>query len=300
MHAYPKVFDWGHKALEQLWNGTVFVQEKIDGSPVSFGVDAQDGKLHIRSHRADITYNDYGMFAKAIEVIHHIEGCLVPGWTYRGEFLGEPKQNTLAYGRVPKNYIILFDVDCGNQDYAKPSELAKIAELLDFESVPLLAIIHSPGGVDDGYLREFLERDSILGGVKVEGIVLKNYKRFGPDGKSLMGKLVSKDFQEKHKVDWKQRNPNNEDFIASVIAEYATEARWVKAIQHLREDGILQNQPQDIPLLLEEVNRDVLEECGEEIAGRIFKHFWKKSIARGLTRGLPEWYKAKLAADSQA
>ncbi len=39
-------------------------------------------------------------------------------------------------------------------------------------------------------LYALLEKESILGG-KVEGIVVKNYARFGKDKKVLMGKYVS-------------------------------------------------------------------------------------------------------------
>jgi hypothetical protein len=43
------------------------------------------------------------------------------------------------------------------------------------------------------------------------------------------------------------------------------------------------------------VIEDVLAEEGERIKEALFRHFWQ-GIARGLPRGLPEWYKRQLAA----
>ena len=48
---------------------------------------------------------------------------------------------------------------------------------------------------------------------------------------------------------------------------------------------------------MREVPQDILKECGEEIKERLFKHFWSR-ISRGTTRGLPKFYKEKLAKKS--
>jgi hypothetical protein len=50
---------------------------------------------------------------------------------------------------------------------------------------------------------------------------------------------------------------------------------------------------EDIGPLLKHVSYDVLEECEDELREALFKHYWKQ-ISRGITAGLPEWYKAKL------
>jgi len=47
---------------------------------------------------------------------------------------------------------------------------------------------------------------------------------------------------------------------------------------------------------MQEVNRDVLEDCADEIKERLYKQFWGQ-ISRGLTRGLPEWFKQLLAEE---
>ena len=291
LRSYSSPFALGHRATESLWDGTVWVQEKIDGSQISFGL--RDGFLHCRSRNADLMERADGMFKLALQTIHMLK--LREGWTYRGEFLMRPKHNTLAYDRVPRGNIIIYDIDRGDQDYMDPVDLADEVVRLGLECVPLFHCYSTKKPLDE--LLKFLERESVLGG-KVEGIVLKNYDQFGPGGKTLMAKLVSKDFQEKHKTDWKKRNPSKKNIITQLIERYGTEARWQKAVQHLREAGKLEGAPRDIGLLIREVPEDILADSAEEIKEELFKAFIK-DLRRGWTKGLAEWYKRLLAEEGQ-
>ena len=47
-----------------------------------------------------------------------------------------------------------------------------------------------------------------------------------------------------------------------------TPARWNKAIQHLRERGLLEDSPRDIGLILREIPEDVLKEDAADISRR--------------------------------
>lgn len=288
--SYSSPFNFGHKALEQLFNGTVIVQEKVDGSQISFS-RSQDGTLSLRSRNTEIICSPEtsSMFNKAVQTVLKLQNKLTPGYTYRGEFLAKPKHNTLCYECVPRGFIVLFDIDKGDQDYMMPEELAKEANRLGLESVPHLATFTSKPKLED--LKKLLETESILGGVTIEGIVMKNYSQFDEHSKkTLMGKYVSDKFKEKHTGDWKKRNPSQIDVVMEIIEEYCTETRWLKAIQHLKEAGKIEGVVQDISLLIREVPKDILQEDGEEIKERLFKYFWSK-ISRGVTRGLPEFYK---------
>ncbi|GIU69757.1 MAG: hypothetical protein KatS3mg002_0993 [Candidatus Woesearchaeota archaeon] len=72
-----------------------------------------------------------------------------------------------------------------------------------------------------------------------------------------MGKLVREEFLEVHKTEWAR----GEKEVVNIIAEqFRTEARWEKALQHLKESGLLTFTPRDIPLLLQEVSTDVYNE----------------------------------------
>lgn len=95
---------------------------------------------------------------------------------------------------------------------------------------------------------------------------------------------------------WSAEKQPRREFVEGLIETLRTDARWEKAVQHLRDDCKLWNAPQDIPALLEEVQADILREEGEQIKEELFEHF-KKDIMRGVIRGLPQWYKAKLASE---
>jgi hypothetical protein len=212
------------------------------------------------------------------------------GWTYRGEFLGKPKHNTLAYSRAPERSVILFDINHGHEHYLSREQKEAEAARLGLEVVPLLGItrIDSPE-----HFKSFLDRESVLGGAKIEGVVIKNYSRFGKDGKALMGKFVSEDFKESHATDWKTRNPGRGDVVEALIGQYRSHARYAKAVQHLRELGQLENTPRDIGKLIPEFSRDLQEECEAEIKEALFRWAWPQ-IQRAAVGGLPAWYKDQL------
>lgn len=288
-HSYPSIFAIGHRAAAQLFSDPVIVQEKIDGSQISFGIF--DGELRIKSKGAIINLDEpEKMFTRAVEVIKSLSDGLVNGWTYRGEYLQKPKHNVLAYDRIPNQHIILFDINVGHEEYADYENVSLFAERLGFEVVPRL--YHGQIGSADA-LRGLLDTISILGGSKVEGVVVKNYAKFGPDGKALMGKYVSERFKEVAGGEWRANNPTIGDIIDRLIVQYKTPARWDKAIQHLMERGELEGSPRDIGKLIREIPADVLKECRDEIVEKLFTYAWQH-IQRGIVAGMPEYYKQRL------
>ena len=286
-HSYPKVFSLGHAAVRELFDGPVIVQEKIDGSQISFY--RCNGELKCRSKGAEIIPDaPEKMFAKAIETVKGLD--LLDGWTYRGEYLQKPHHNALAYDRVPNGNIILFDINNGEESYVSHENVATEAARLGLEVVPTLFVgtITSPD-----QLLAHLETVSILGGQKIEGVVIKNYMKFGEDKKVLMGKYVSEAYKEVHDKAWKAANPSKSDVVQSVIAGLRTPARWAKAVQHLRDAGVLTESPTDIGALIKETQRDTEEECLDQIKDLLWR--WAKpQILRGVAGGLPQWYKEEL------
>lgn len=291
--SYSDIYAVGHKALADLFSGPVVVEEKIDGSQISFG--KRDGQIFCRSKGVQIVIdapND--MFRRGVEAILSLSDKLVEGLTYRGEYLMSEKHNALKYARIPDRHIIIFDIDRGNQDYMPYDEKKLFANQLGLEIVPL--IYHGEiKSVEQ--LKELLPKTGVLGGDEPEGIVIKNYARFAPDKKILMGKYVRPEFKETNAENWKKTNPGSSDIISELIKSYKTEARWLKAVQHLRDNGSLEQSPRDIGNLMKEVEADTLKECESEIKDRLFKWAWHQ-IARGTRGGLPEWYKNYLLEQS--
>lgn len=290
IHSYPSVYAIGHKAIEGIFNGPVIIEEKVDGSQFSFGV--VDGELMCRSKGKQLLLDaPEKMFTRAVETAKTLACHLRPDWVYRCEYLEKPKHNTLAYDRVPIMHLIGFDICPGLEEYLSPNEKRAEFIRLGLECVPLLY-----DGEVTGFemFSDFLQRDSVLGGCKVEGVVVKNYSLFTGEKKVAMGKYVSEGFKETHAGDWKQRNPSQSDILTQLIEQYRTDARWQKAVQHLRDAGSLEGSPRDIALLIREIPADVRKECEAEIKELLFAHFWPK-MQRGITAGFADWYKAELA-----
>lgn len=294
INSYPSIFNLGHASIADLLKGDVIVEEKIDGSQIGFR-KTLDGELQCRSKGAQINMvAPEGMFTAAVATVNAVSDRMRPGYTYRGEYLAGPSHNALKYNRIPKQHIILFDVNSGLETYLSRAKKQECADELGLELVPELF----RGRIEDPQqFRALLETESILGGQKIEGVVIKpvNYDLFGRDKKCLMGKFVSEAYREVHQKSWDadHKNKSSNDIIQDLAARYGTCARWQKAVIHLKERGLIQQAPQDIGLLMKEVPEDVLKECESEIKEELFKWCWPL-LRRMLTRGLPEWYREEL------
>lgn len=287
LSSYPSIYSLGHRYIADLFDGPVTVEEKIDGS--QFSMARINGELVCRSKGQQIHVGaPEKMFAAAIETAQSLD--LHEGWVYRCEYLKSPKHNTLAYSRTPSKHVILFDVMTSYETYLGPLEKQAEATRLGIECVPIF-VLSEQTCADE--LRGFMSWDSVLGGCKIEGVVVKNYAKFGIDKKILIGKFVSAEFKEKHQHAWKKSNPSPNDVVEHIIGELKTEARWRKAVQHLRDAGKLTGTPQDIGPLLAELAADTEKEEELYIKMALFKHFFPQ-IRRGIAGGFPEFYKKEI------
>lgn len=289
MESYPKIYALGHRYVRDIFNGDVTITEKVDGSQFSFG--RIDGELEVRSRRQKLTLEaPEGMFLAGVTSVMQLD--LHNEWVYRGEYLKSPRHNALTYDRTPKGHVAIFDIQVGMETYLDYDAMTEEANRLGVDVVPL---IHKGPISDQDSLMELLDRESFLGGPKIEGIVIKNYEQFGPDGKVVMAKLVSEAFKEVNNSNWKEQNPTNTDIIQTLICAYRSEPRWQKSVQHLRDEGKLNDEPKDIGLLVKAIPEDILEECSDQIKDALFAWAWPK-IKRGAMAGMAEWYKEQLVA----
>jgi hypothetical protein len=290
IYSYPSVFALGHKMIADIFSGPVVIEEKVDGSQFSFGII--DGELQCRSKGKQMIIDaPEKMFKKAVDTVKDIAPALIPGRIYRCEYLEKPKHNVLSYARVPKGNLVLFDVATGNETYLSLIDKYYEAERIGLEYVPALAAgeFHI---MDE--LVKLLDTTSFLGGTKIEGFVVKNYNLFTAEKKIAIGKYVSEAFKEVQGGEWKKNNPSSVDIITALIQRYRTDARWEKAIQHLRDAGTLEGSPRDIGALIKEIPTDIQKECEDEIKQALWSYAWDK-IRRGVVSGFPEWYKQRLA-----
>jgi len=299
MHAFPKIFTIGQGYIKDLFKEPVEVTEKVDGSQFVFGLI--DGTLHMRSKGKEMFEGAIDTMFKegaehALDLFHR--GLLAPNVVYYCEYLKKPKHNALKYDRVPTNHLALFGCSAYERFFDYPT-LCDEAKFLGIDVVPRLY----EGMVDSmEQLTAFFDRESYLGGPKIEGVVCKRYTPWMLGGEQghpmpiMCGKLVSEKFKEVHRDSWKKEHTSKghwEDFVES----FRTEARWQKAVQHLRDEGLLEGSPRDIGALMRTVNEDLIAEEQQDIMEWMWKNFHKE-ILRKATAGLPEWYKQQLAAQS--
>lgn len=293
-----EIYNIGHAAIDNIFDGPVEITEKCDGSFFSFMM-TEEGELLMRSKKQDLFEGapSAKMFSTVMAIVESKRDALTPGWIYRGEYLSKPKHNSLAYDQVPAGHVALFDIETDPGRHLAAASRYYEANRLGFSMAPVLS--YGPAPEPElilDWVKAFLERGSFLGGQLIEGVVIKNFNQFS-HGHILMAKFVSPAFKEVHSQEWKKANPSKGDVVDQLIDRYRSEARWNKAVQHLRDDGLLDNSPRDIGPLMKEVALDVLKEEEQSIKDALFKLCWPK-IQRGIAAGLPDWYKEKLASDS--
>lgn len=272
MGVYPSPKQYGSRGVENIFSGNVIVEEKIDGSQFSFGMIGEDLKCWSRGRELDIESPEK-MFSMAVKTAIDLAPMLQNNCIYTGEYLSKPKHNKIIYSRVPDKNIILFDILLPEGEFMSRAYKENEATRLGLEVVPC----YYSGLLNE--IPDYLDRESVLGG-KIEGFVIKNY---------AVGfvKIVRPDFQEIN-----QKTPTENDPIRQLISIYHSEARWEKSFQHLTEEGALTADNSDIGRLIKDVHSDILQEDIREVS---FDLIWPK-IRNGITAGLPEWYKAKLAS----
>lgn len=284
---YPRVCRLGNKEILNIFDEVVVIQEKVDGSQLS--MSNVDGALSLRSkgRQLDIEAPDK-MFSTAIDVAKSLD--LKDSWVYRGEYLSKPKHNLLCYDRVPKKHTILFDIRDNNGNYLSPDAVHDEASRLDMEAVPVFAI-RKISCEDD--FKEYLTRVSILGGQTVEGVVFKNYLH----KHLLVGKYLSKDFEEVRASSGNKIPRVKVDAIDDIVQYLRTPARWNKAVQHLREEGKLKDGMEDIGPLMRELHDDLKAECSDIVKEMLFNWAWK-GVVKGVSSGFPDWYRKKIEVNA--
>src|SRR3990167_3198145 len=265
--SYPNVYTMGSKQTRDLLDSLVFIEEKVDGSQISFSVD-DDGDLEVRSHhqKLDVS-NPPKMFRGAVEHIKSIKEVLRRGWVYRGECLEDRRHNVLAYDRTPKGHVAIFDIQMRDGSYLPYPTKSAEADRLGFEAVALLVTSNDIITMKD--VEKALDEESELGGVKVEGVVIKPVEYDVFYGYDLV-------FEK----------------IASSIC---TEGRWAKALQKVREVGEAEDNTSDIGRIIREVYKDIDEECLDDII-KMLTNWGVKRVKKAAVAGVAEWYKMVLAA----
>ncbi|MCK4814319.1 hypothetical protein KA005_01000 [bacterium] len=296
MNSFSKIFALGHRSIRSIFeSGEVEITEKVDGSQFGFCKVFDEVGCRSKGRMINMDIPDK-MFAQGVEQVERIAHLIPDGYKFWGEYLNKPKHNVIEYDRHPQNHIVLFGMESSDPHFEYSyGELLAWAELFKFDTMPLLFQGQLPNGIEFEFIEQLLDNESYLGGHKIEGFVVKNWTQmvdqFGQVSWPMAGKFVSEKFKEKHGQH--SRNAKLSGWNA-VKAQYQSEARWQKAVQHLKEEGLLLGEPKDIGPVLKEIQRDIIEECKDEIMHELWAVFHKE-LLKYATLGFPEWYKMALA-----
>ena len=303
MKGFTKIFQLGHAAIKNIFDGHVEVSEKLDGSQFKFYKD-DTGIVHTYSKGKEIFYPTTDkLFLPAVEYVNSVSDRLPIGMNFYSETLCRPKHNTIKYNKVPQNHIAVFGVyNVNTQVFLNYHGMKILAEQLEVDTVPL--IVEGVYGFSEQkpvpieVIKGLLERESYLGGSKIEGIVVRSVEKavqyMGLLFPMAIGKYVSEEFKEKHDKGWKNKGSKNSWLEFMEI--YRNENRWMKAFQHLRDEGLIEGEPRDIGKLIIEAQKDITDECKDEILDWLWK-IYGKQLLRHSIKGLPEWYKEKMLTD---
>lgn len=298
---YPKILALGSPGIESIFDEEVEITEKIDGSQFGFG--KIDGEVIVRSKNQVMTVGNVAkLFQPSFDHVMSIADKLPEGLFFYGEAMCAPRHSTLAYGRVPRNHIVLFAVYAPSSMDGQAGKMLDRAHVtawarkLDVDAVPLIY----RGMSNPEHVLSFFHKESpiksYLGGQNIEGVVVKNYKQWLFMDQILMpvmaGKYVSKEFKEVHQKDWKSLNTGKGKFEA-LKDKYKSEARFHKAVMKLKEEGRLTESLRDIGELVKIVRLDLVEEEKENIKNDLWRIF-ADDIVKYSAQGIPAWYKEKL------
>lgn len=277
------------------------VEEKVDGSQIR-GMVTRGGEIIVGSKNVDFTPGRVVPkgFAKGVEQMQRVLSMLKQDGLevmLFGEYLEKPLHNTLQYDRVPAGNIYLFDAKVEGR-WLGAEEIDVLAEALGVEPVNVLARYNALP--DFEALKQYLGNTSVLGGQKVEGVVLKNrgvlIDQYGKPAFYAV-KLVRKEFKELNSEVWKTQRRDGihsiNELIAASLDALNIKNIWNKAIQHIRDDGKAQHSMRDMQVLSEYIDADIDLEYRLPIEEFMFT-FLRGQIKRYIMKGLPGYYKQVL------
>lgn len=262
---YTKIRHLGDKETLGLLTekGKVVVQSKIDGANFMFWVD-NSGLLHFGKRSSELSLKEsYDRTKikehawKAVPVVQEKFNECSERFKTTLLYYGESMQTHTLHYNDDMSGFIGFDVYSLETMEFLDWKIAK----QEFENLGLPFInVHIEKEAKDISIDELnkLITKSPYRNDGDEGIVIKRYDMKNIYGRPLFGKIVLDDFKEKNRQKFVGVKNVNTDEVA-IVNLYGTEARIVKIIHKLHDDGYEIEMPL-MKLLFKEVTKDILEE----------------------------------------
>lgn len=278
---YPKIHSLGSPETDGILDEIVVIESKIDGANFrcrylpeehTNNSDSYD-KLIFGSRNnqlPDDTNPEQWIAIKAYKkAFEEHKESFIPNVIYFSESM---QKHTLSYENIPDTIgYDIFDVERNGFWHWKASKQA-------FENIDIPFInVHYEGLLKDitqEQLKEYIKQ-SPYRKEGDEGIVIKCYRKLNTYGRPLFAKIVDDVFKEKNKTVFKGQTPVVKTDDSEIAAEYFTEGRFIKAINHFKDD----NQTIDMslmPKLFKYISEDILSENILEIGRKYNSIEFKK------------------------
>jgi hypothetical protein len=275
MKKYPKLKYPDHDKSSGLFaDGTIFVQEKLDGANFRFCRESHlDDQFHTddraivfgsRNVAFKNQKDESKQFKEPIRYVREqvnaddiqsIENTLGGAVTVFGEAM-TPHTLTYNFSDIPA--FVGFDMwDESRHRFVPPSDAKHfIEQVLGLDFSPILDKV--PAEEWDDYSTQVPQ--SAYGDVKAEGLVLKNPTT------NVWSKMVREDFKEKNKKTFGKPKKHQESGAEKLSYQYITNARIKKQVHKLIDEGDWNSMQME---MMEELPEAVIRDMAEEEAANI-------------------------------
>lgn len=301
--AFPAIASFNPaNILDWQSNPFWYLQIKYDGSQITFIRQPDDSILAYNKNKKISKSNK--IFGKTITMFSSLVGPnLNSDYEYHGESITSIKHNLIEYERTPKYYFILFDIyDMVKRQYLTREEMEAEAKRLNIDFaetvykntdpkvLPKEKIKELMLGIEEGSLKSYL-------GGQIEGLVLKcdsfayKFRKNETINRRLALKSVRDSFKEKITMKLEKSEMGTiQEKLEQIGQNYNTEARFHKAIQHLKERGEYKNNVKDMLNIVYELDNDFEKEYKEEVCEYLWAEF-SDTIKANARKGFVDYYK---------
>jgi hypothetical protein len=292
-----KTKNWESEVPE---NNDWYIQEKVDGSQLSFRLDASNGEIIFKC-KTSVAGPKNSSFVKSMTMLKTLKELLNPKYIYHGEAVGKRRHNTLTYERTPKYYFALYDIQDENNNYLGIVAMHTEAARVGLECVGLLydnaptreqkdPVKYARGLIDliaDGKI------ESCLGG-PVEGVVIKHPNYYNSRKKAHSAtkvKMVTASFKEfNHNKKPKKTDQTPLEYLGYLGSMFNNEARFTKALYRLRDtEKLTDDKKANFELLEQELDADFEKEYTKLVSAYLWAEFGP-IISKKARSGFTKWY----------
>lgn len=259
---YEKIHRLGKEEVEGILEGTVYLQEKIDGANTSIWADNSTIRLASRNQEITSGFNgfiDYIYDSPQGDGIRRLL-CEYPDYRLYGEWL---VKHTVQYNDIAYKHFYLFDIwDNQKEEYLEPLNVSHLAVSFGIEKPWMMDYINSPALEQ---IIEYVGKSAI--GDRGEGVVIKNPHFTNRWGNKCHAKLVTNNFMEENALVFGGNNKHAENYNELyIIQKYLNRARVEKICNKIHSEIDEKLDLKHIPRITNTVFYDMITEEAWEIA----------------------------------